>query len=140
MDVLPARAILDEVQRVLEIFTSLKAAIDTRRSAGRFILTGSANVLLVHRLAESLAGRLALLRLHTLSRCEPGRHPPRFIDAVFAGRFKTRVFERLGSGLVAFVVAGGYPAALARPVAARRATRHQDARQRHPARHRARSW
>jgi hypothetical protein len=42
---LPARTILDEVQQVPEIFTSLKAAIDHRRTPGRFILTGSANVL-----------------------------------------------------------------------------------------------
>jgi len=126
VDGLPARAILDEVQRVPEIFKSLKAAIDARRSAGRFILTGSANVLLVPRLAESLAGRMGLLRLHPLSRCELERHPPRFIDALFAGRFKTRVFERLGSGLVALVVAGGYPAALARRAAARRAAWYRD--------------
>lgn len=70
MDGLPERTIFDEVQRAPEIFTSLKSAIDARRSAGRFILTGSANVLLVPRLAESLAGRMGLLRLHPLSRCE----------------------------------------------------------------------
>jgi predicted AAA+ superfamily ATPase len=61
---LPAKTILDEVQRVPEIFTSLKAAIDRRRTAGRFILTGSANILLVPALADSLAGRMAILRLH----------------------------------------------------------------------------
>ena len=127
VDGLPARAILDEVQRVPEIFTSLKAAIDARRSAGRFILTGSANVLLVPRLAESLAGRMGLLRLHPLSRSANwSGTPPRFIDALFAGRFKTRVFERLGSGLAARVVAGGYPAALARRAAARRAAWYRD--------------
>src|SRR5262245_45635274 len=60
---LPAKTILDEVQRVPEIFTSLKAAIDHRRTAGRFILTGSANVLFVPALADSLAGRMAILRL-----------------------------------------------------------------------------
>lgn len=60
MDGLPARAILDEVQRVPEIFSSLKATIDARRAAGRFILTGSANVLLVPRLAESVVGDAAL--------------------------------------------------------------------------------
>jgi len=54
---LPERAVLDEVQRVPELFTSLKAAVDTRRLPGRFILTGSANVLLVPKLADSLAGR-----------------------------------------------------------------------------------
>jgi uncharacterized protein len=55
---LPKRAILDEVQRVPEIFTSLKSVIDNGRSAGRFILTGSANVLLIPKLADSLAGRM----------------------------------------------------------------------------------
>jgi uncharacterized protein len=123
---LPARVILDEVQRVPEIFTSLKAVIDARRSPGRFILTGSANVLLVPRLAESLAGRMGLLRLLPLSRCELERRPPRFIDALFAGRFSSRVVERLGSELVLLIVAGGYPAALGRRVATRRAAWYRD--------------
>ena len=64
---LPAKSILDEVQRVPEIFTSLKAAIDHRRTSGRFILTGSANVLFVPYLADSLAGRMGILRLHPLA-------------------------------------------------------------------------
>ena len=67
MEGLPRRTILDEVQRVPELFTSLKAAIDERRTVGRFILTGSANVLLVPRLADSLAGRIGILRLHPLA-------------------------------------------------------------------------
>ncbi len=49
---LPPKTILDEVQRAPEIFPALKATIDNRRTAGRFILTGSANVLLILRLAE----------------------------------------------------------------------------------------
>jgi uncharacterized protein len=53
---LPERAVLDEVQRAPELFTSLKAEVDSRREPGRFILTGSANVLLVPKLADSLAG------------------------------------------------------------------------------------
>jgi predicted AAA+ superfamily ATPase len=64
---LSRRTILDEVQRVPEICTALKAAIDERRTAGRFILTGSAYVLLVPRLADSLAGRMGILRLHPLA-------------------------------------------------------------------------
>ena len=42
---LPDRTILDEVQRVPELFTALKSVVDRRRTPGRFILTGSANVL-----------------------------------------------------------------------------------------------
>ena len=55
---LPGKAVLDEIQRVPELFTALKAAIDRDRRPGRFILTGSANVLLLPRLADSLAGGL----------------------------------------------------------------------------------
>ncbi|MGH8802089.1 MAG: ATP-binding protein, partial [Casimicrobiaceae bacterium] len=117
---LPAKTILDEVQRVPEIFTSLKVAIDQRRTAGRFILTGSANVLLVPRLADSLAGRMGLLRLHPLAQCEIESTRPRFMDALFAGRFRTSIVERLDIGLAERIVAGGYPAALARRTAARR--------------------
>lgn len=123
---LPARTILDEVQRVPEIFTSLKAAIDERRTAGRFILTGSANVLLVPRLAESLAGRMGLLRLHPLAQCEIERTRPRFLDALFAGNFRTGISERLGIGLAERIVAGGYPAAIARRSPARRRAWYRD--------------
>ena len=49
---LPERVILDEVQRVPALFSALKVAVDRQRSAGRFILTGSANVLLVPKLAD----------------------------------------------------------------------------------------
>ena len=123
---LPAKAILDEVQRVPEIFTSLKAAIDKRRTAGRFILTGSANVWLVPKLADSLAGRMGILRLHPLSQCELASTRPRFIDTLFRGGFKTGIVDRLGSNLAERITAGGYPAALARRVSARRRAWYRD--------------
>lgn len=123
---LPARTILDEVQRVPEIFTSLKAAIDERRTAGRFILTGSANVLLVPSLADSLAGRMAILRLHPLSQCEIEGTRPRFIEALFRARFKTGIADRLGDELFERISAGGYPAALARRTASRRRAWYRD--------------
>ena len=123
---LPARTILDEVQRVPEIFTSLKAAIDRRRTAGRFIRTGSANVLLVPTLAESLAGRLAILRLHPLAQGEIGGRRPRFIERLFRAGFKTGVADRLGPELADRITAGGYPAALARRSAARRRAWYRD--------------
>ena len=63
LDSLPRRAILDEVQRVPLLFAALKAMVDRVRTPGRFLLTGSSNVLLVPRLADSLAGRMEILRL-----------------------------------------------------------------------------
>jgi hypothetical protein len=123
---LPERTILDEVQRVPELFPALKLAIERRRTPGRFLLTGSTNVLLVPQLSESLAGRMEILRLHPLGQGELRGRQPRFLDAIFAGRIKTRRFDRLGAGLAERVAAGGYPAALARSSQRRRAAWYRD--------------
>lgn len=132
---LPERVVLDEVQRVPGLFAALKAAIDRRRTPGRFILTGSSNVLLVPKLSDSLAGRMHVLRLHPLSQAEleqpeagtptsqneltwpdePTRPNTGFLDALFDGGPDFQVTERLGAELAERIVAGGYPAALVRP-------------------------
>jgi len=54
----PKRIALDEVQRVPELFVSIKQAVDEHRTPGRFLLTGSANALLLPKLSDSLAGRM----------------------------------------------------------------------------------
>ena len=123
---LPPRSILDEVQRVPEIFTSLKMAIDQRRAVGRYILTGSANVLLVPALADSLAGRMGLLRLHPLAQCELSQRRPRFLDTLFNGGFRTAIAKPLGAELAQRIVAGGYPAALTRRAPGRRRAWYRD--------------
>jgi len=123
---LPERAILDEVQRAPGIFPALKRAVDRRRTPGRFILTGSSNVLLVPTLSESLAGRMGILRLHPLARCELMGRESGFLEALFAGAFRTRTGERLGRALTEIVVAGGYPAAVARTTPRRRAAWYRD--------------
>jgi predicted AAA+ superfamily ATPase len=123
---LPARSILDEVQRIPEIFSSLKAEIDRRRTAGRFILTGSANVLLVPQLSDSLAGRMEILRLHPLAQSEIAGTRPKFIDHLFRGQFNTSLSGRLGGELAQRIVDGGYPAALARRLPARRRAWYRD--------------
>lgn len=119
---LPERVILDEVQRAPELFTALKTAVDRDRVPGRFLLTGSANVLLVPRLADSLAGRMEILRLHPLAQCELERSLPGFLDRLFAAAFKMQAYERLRSALIERVVNGGYPAALSRTTSGRRAS------------------
>ncbi len=123
---LPPRVILDEIQRAPNLFLALKAAIDRDRNPGRFILTGSASVLLVPRLADSLAGRMEILRLHPLSQSELARKESRFLDALFSGRFKAQGARRLGIDLAHRIVAGGYPAALARTTPRRRAAWYRD--------------
>jgi predicted AAA+ superfamily ATPase len=109
VDRLPKRVILDEVQRVPELFTALKREIDRDRLAGRFLLTGSANVLLAPRLSDSLAGRMEILRLYPLAQCEIEQVQPGFLRELFAGTFQVSTSQRLGDELVQRVLTGGYP-------------------------------
>lgn len=124
---LPEKVVLDEVQRVPSLFTSLKAVVDKRRKPGRFILTGSANVLLVPTLADSLAGRMEVLRLHPLAQSELSGLEPDFLSALFDKGFKSgSTGRRLGKTLATHVAAGGFPAALARSTARRRASWYRE--------------
>lgn len=126
IDDLPERVILDEVQRVPGLFTSIKAAVDRNRQLGRFLLTGSSNVLLVPKLSDSLAGRMAILRLHPFAQCELGEQPSDFLDRLFAADFPTRKVPRLKEELTARIAAGGYPPALVRPEGRRRDNWYRD--------------
>ena len=108
------KAVLDEVQRVPHLFTTLKAAIDRDRTPGRFVMTGSANVLMVPALADSLAGRMEILRMSPLSQAEIHGNQSTFIANLLDNSFAPRTAERLGSQLAAIVTTGGYPEALAR--------------------------
>ncbi len=114
------RTILDEVQRVPSIFTALKQAIDANRIPGRFLLTGSSQVLLVPALSDSLAGRMEILRLHPLSQGEVYGGIPNFLDDLFRGEFQTSNTQRMGDNLAERIADGGYPAALARSTFRRR--------------------
>jgi predicted AAA+ superfamily ATPase len=111
---------LDEVQRVPELFLAIKAAVDRDRRPGWFLLTGSADVLLLPRLAESLAGRMEVLTLWPLSQGEIERTREGFVDAVFGERLpplpKAR---RMVSDLIERIVRGGFPELVVRGKKAR---------------------
>ncbi len=115
------RTFIDEVQRVPSIFTALKQEIDAGRYPGRFLLTGSSQVLLVPNLSDSLAGRMEILRLYPLSQGEIYGRAPSFLDDLFRGTFPTSSGRRLGDALAELISGGGYPAALARSTSRRRA-------------------
>jgi uncharacterized protein len=117
---LPERVILDEVQRVPGLFSTIKLAVDRDRRPGRFILTGSANILTIPRLSDSLAGRMEIIRLHPLSRCEILGRRSGFIADLFAGEGMMHHADRLGDEIAELVVVGGYPAALSRTSERRR--------------------
>jgi len=66
----PAPLTIDEVQRTPDLLLSIKQAVDAHRVNGRYLLTGSANLLLMQRVSESLAGRARYLTLWPLTRRE----------------------------------------------------------------------
>ena len=119
---LSERVILDEIQRVPNLFSAIKLEVDRRRTPGRFILIGSTNVLLIPALSDSLAGRLQIVPLHPLAQSELAvQSGTLFLDALFGDGFEVRQTERLGKQLIERMVAGGFPAALTRPTARRQA-------------------
>ncbi|MBN1449197.1 MAG: ATP-binding protein [Bacteroidetes bacterium] len=124
---LSERVIIDEVQRVPEIFLPLKTEIDRNRVPGRFVLTGSTNILLLPQLSESLAGRMEVLRLFPLSQDELLQKPSTFIERAFRADFSSTVtVERLATELGDRIVAGGFPAAMQRTSYHRRTAWYRD--------------
>ena len=73
MAALPDPVILDEIQRAPELLRTIKLSVDRDRRPGRFLLTGSANLLLLPKLGDSLAGRMTVLELHPPTAAELNR-------------------------------------------------------------------
>ncbi len=116
-------AVIDEVQRAPGLFRAIKAVVDADRRPGRFLLTGSADVFLLPSVSESLAGRMEVLTLWPFSQGEIEGRREGFVDAVYGERLPDAVLgEPVGPGdLWGRVVRGGYPEALRRSSAKRRA-------------------
>jgi uncharacterized protein len=108
--------IIDEVQRAPEIFLPLKEAVDHRREPGRFLLTGSANVLMLPQLADTLAGRMEILNLWPLSQGELRGIQESFVDFAFSDAPFTQLHapQLSFSDLASMLVQGGYPEAVSR--------------------------
>jgi predicted AAA+ superfamily ATPase len=104
-------AILDEVQSAPQVFLPLKKDIDENRQAGRYILTGSANPLVIPKLGDSLAGRLQIVHLWPLSRGEILGRQEVFIDAIFSPELPSFASQRFDkSEGLSILTTGGYPA------------------------------
>jgi len=113
---------LDEVQKAPELFPALKAAVDQARRPGRFLLTGSTDVLLLPRLSESLAGRMEVLSLWPFSQGELAGGREAFIDALFSRRLPDLPRGVLSRReLLERILRGGYPEIQRRSTSTRRA-------------------
>ncbi len=114
------RAIIDEIQRVPDLLLAIKRTVDEDYRPGRFLLTGSANVLTLPRIADSLAGRMETLRMLPLARAEVEGRTPGFLERLFEGKLQNRHKAVVGDDLVQTVLLGGFPEAIARESERRR--------------------
>lgn len=106
------KAIIDEIQRAPALMLAIKQSVDTDRRPGRFLVTGSANIVTVGGIHDSMAGRIENLRLLPLSQDElANRGAAYFLDRLFAGRSFSPT-ETQGD-LVERVLTGGYPEVVA---------------------------
>lgn len=113
--------VIDEVQHAPELFPAIKRMVDVDGRPGRFLLTGSANVFLLPRLSESLAGRMEILPLHPLSQGELADNEVNLVDTLFDAapwQAGAMTIDRLD--ICERVLAGGFPEAVARTPSARR--------------------
>ncbi len=107
--------IIDEIQRVPDLLLAIKESVDNDRRPGRFILTGSARVLLLPRISETLAGRIDILTLWPLSQGEIYDKRETFIDQIY----NPEPIQWRGEGiesdqLVERMLQGGFPEAISR--------------------------
>lgn len=119
-------AIIDEVQRAPQLLLALKLAIDQDRRPGRFLLTGSANLLTLPQIADSLAGRMEVHALLPLSQAELQNRESDFLAHAQAQDWPVThpawVTPAVNgqSGMITNALAGGYPEMRSRASPARR--------------------
>jgi len=113
--------VIDEVQHAPELFPTIKMAVDQDPRPGRFLLTGSANVFLLPKLSESLAGRMEILPLQPMSQGELSGVESRLIESMFsdqAWQVMTIDVDRID--ICQRIISGGYPELAARSSSERR--------------------
>lgn len=108
------KVVIDEVQRLPELFVSIKQSVDENKAPGRFLLTGSANALLLPKLSDSLAGRIESIPLMTLSECEIKNTKPTFLQKLLSQVAPVTKEIRIRDYLLDRLVTGCFPVVLSR--------------------------
>lgn len=118
---LSGSVILDEIQKVPDLFPAIKLVVDRDRQPGRFLLTGSANVMTLPRLSESLAGRMEIIPLFPFSAGEMAGKHEGFLNRLFAGAVAKAKAPSARDDIPGRLARGGYPEATQRKTQDRRA-------------------
>jgi uncharacterized protein len=114
-------AVIDEVQRAPDLLLAIKESVDRDKRPGRFLLTGSANLTAIPKIADSLAGRMEVIPLMPFAQAELREAPGNFLEKIFSDAPPTFGGDAIfGEELTALVLRGGYPEAIARDSPSRR--------------------
>jgi predicted AAA+ superfamily ATPase len=114
----PTPVVIDEVQRAPDVMRAIKRMVDRQRKPGQYLLTGSANIMTLSSVSETLAGRVALHTLYPF--CWPEfleKPPPKILKDLFEVRTSKELLKRLpkpsesdySTQIVERMLAGGYP-------------------------------
>ncbi len=114
------KGIIDEIQRAPELLRSIKLSVDQNRQPGRFLLTGSANLLALPQIGDSLAGRMEILTLLPLSLAEIECREHHFLNYAQNQSWPTITTLTKQLDYIARVLTGGYPEMLLRQEQTRR--------------------
>jgi uncharacterized protein len=118
---LPGPAFIDEIHRAPDLLLELKKAVDADTAPGRFVITGSANVLTSKRIQDALPGRIDRVDMWPLAQSEIRGGTRNVVDELFAGRAPQVTGAPAGRAAFSPVVGeGGYPEARTRPPGRRR--------------------
>jgi predicted AAA+ superfamily ATPase len=118
---LPGPAFIDEIHRAPDLLLELKKAVDADTAPGRFVITGSANVLTSKRIQDALPGRIDRVDMWPLSQSEIRGGTLNVVDELFAGRAPHVSGAPAGRAAFAELLGeGGYPEARLRPPGRRR--------------------
>jgi len=105
---------IDEIQRAPELIKTIKLLVDENRQPGSFILTGSANLMTIPKLSDSLAGRAEFIELYPFSQSELAQTKNSFLTQLFNNKFLPLSQKDNKKDLTTRIISGGYPEALSR--------------------------
>lgn len=103
------RVVIDEVQRAPALPRAIKFSVDQNRQPGRYLITGSADLLSMPRISDPLVGRSEIVPLLPLSQVELQGRRPGLISALFAGELPAPSETLDAEDLISRIMSGGFP-------------------------------
>jgi predicted AAA+ superfamily ATPase len=106
---LPQGSVIDEVHRAPELYLAIKARVDRDRRPGSFLITGSADVLVLPGIADALVGRAEIVTLLPFSAGELSGQHEDFVAWAFSSEFAAQPSAVSESEIASRIVRGGFP-------------------------------